>query len=101
MNYQTAFLFILFISPIELISAKSQKEIHIESASQFQQWCKKQSYRHFRQKKRMPYNWSASTFRNLNDYQTKGSWKVEGKEREIFCSIRVGEKAKYTNLEIH
>ena len=101
MNYQTAFLLILFISPIQLVSAKSEKEMYIESASQFQQWCKKQSYRHFRQKRQQPYNWVASTIRRLNDYETSGSWKVNKVEVGVFCLIRIGNKAKYSKIEIH
>lgn len=100
MNYPTAFLLILFISPTQLLLAKSEKEIHIESASQFQQWCKNQSYRHFRQKKQQPYNWVASTIRKLNDYETTGSWKVNRVEVEVLCQIRIGQKAKYSKIEI-
>ena len=82
------------------VQAKSEKEVVIESASQFQRWCKSQSYRHFRQKKQQPYNWSASTIRKLNDYQTTGSWKVNNEQIDVFCHIRIGKKAKYTKLEI-
>ena len=83
------------------VQAKSEKEVVIESASQFQRWCKSQSYRHFRQKKQQPYNWSASTIRKLNDYQTAGSWKVNNEQIDVFCHIRIGKKAKYTKIEIH
>ena len=83
------------------VQAKSEKEVVIESASQFQRWCKSQSYRHFRQKKQQPYNWSASTIRKLNDYQTTGSWKVNNDQIDIFCHIRIGKKAKYTKIETH
>lgn len=89
-------LFIISVS----VQAKSEKEVVIESASQFQHWCKSQSYRHFRQKKQQPYNWSASTIRQLNDYQTSGSWKVNNMQRGVFCQIRIGKKAKYTKIEI-
>ena len=94
-------LFLLLVTPFHGPSAKSQKEAYIESASQFQKWCKYLSYRHFRQKKLQAYNWTASTIRELNDYQTTGSWKVNREKRDVYCSIRVGEKAKYTLLEIH
>jgi len=80
--------------------AKSQKEVIIETASQFQNWCKHLSYRHFRQKKQIPYNWSSSTIRQLNDYETSGRWKVNNIERSVFCQIRKGRKAKYTKIEI-
>ena len=83
------------------VQAKSEKEVVVESASQFQRWCKSQSYRHFRQKKQQPYNWSASTIRKLNDYQTIGSWKVNNEQIDVYCHIRIGKKAKYTKLEIH
>ena len=101
MKYSLIAVAVLFVILFDVVMAKSQQDIYIDSASQFQKWCQQLSYRHFRQKKLQPYNWSASTYRNFNDYQTEGSWKVEGKEREVFCSIRVGAKAKYTNLEIH
>ena len=94
-------LIILLISPIQFLNAKSEKEAVIDSASQFQQWCKRQSYRHFRQKQQQPYNWSASTIRQLNDYQTTGSWKVNNDQIDVFCHIRIGKKAKYTKIEIH
>lgn len=91
---------LFFISPLTSHAVKSQKETVIESASQFQRWCKQLSYRHFRQKHLMPYNWSASTIRELNDYQTSGSWKVNNVEKTIFCQVRIGKKAKKTKLEI-
>ena len=100
MKYPLTFVLILFISPLHLLSAKPEKEVLIESASQFQRWCKDLSYRHFRHKKQQPYNWSASTIRQLNDYQTSGSWKVNNVEMDVFCQIRIGRKAKYTKLEI-
>lgn len=101
MKYPIAFILILLVSPFHLIHAKSEKEIVIESASQFQRWCKSQSYRHFRQKKQQAYNWSASTIRQLNDYQTTGSWKVNNTEIDVFCHIRIGKKAKHIKIEIH
>lgn len=94
----TAVLFL--ISPIPSSAAKSGKEAAIESASQFQRWCKTLSYRHFRKKQLTPYNWSASTIRQLNDYQTTGSWKVNNAVKAIFCQIRIGKKAKKTKIEI-
>ena len=101
MKYLAAFIFIFLTSPFDLIHAKPEKERVIESASQFQRWCKRQSYRHFRQKKQQPYNWSASTIRQLNDYQTSGSWKVNNAQIDVFCQIRIGKKAKHTKIEIH
>ena len=82
------------------VQAKSEKEVVIESASQFQRWCKSQSYRHFRQKKQQPYNWAASTIRKLNDYETTGSWKVNNDQIDVLCHIRIGKKAKHTKFEI-
>jgi hypothetical protein len=95
------FVLIFFISPIHSLAAKSQKNVTIESAAQFQRWCKHLSYRYFRRKKQQPYNWSASTIRQLNDYQTSGSWKVNNMEKKMFCQIRKGKKAKHTKIEIH
>lgn len=95
----TYVVFLVIFIP-QLVAAKSQKEAYIESASQFQRWCKDLSYRHFRQKKQTPYNWSSSTIRQLNDYQTSGSWKVDNTEKKVFCQIRKGKKAKYTKIEI-
>ena len=93
-------IFIFFILSTHILFAKSQKEIYIESASQFQRWCKSLSKSHFKQKKQQAYNWSASTIRQLNDYQTSGSWKVNNEEKKIFCQIRIGKKAKHTKMEI-
>lgn len=101
MKYSYIVITILLVSLLDAVFAKSQQDVYIESASQFQKWCKHLSYRHFRQKKRQAYNWSASTIRQFNDYQTTGSWKVDRKERRVICQIRVGQKAKYTSLEIH
>lgn len=100
MNRLTILVLFFLISPLHSLSAKSEKEAYIETASQFQKWCKSLSYRHFRQQKQQPYNWSASTIRQLNDYQTTGSWKVDNEERRIFCQIRIGKKAKKTKMEI-
>lgn len=100
MKYPLTVVLILFLSSIHSVTAKSEKNAVIESASQFQRWCKSLSYRHFRQKKQQAYNWSASTIRQLNDYQTSGSWKVSNVEKEVFCEIRIGKKAKYTKLVI-
>lgn len=101
MKYSHLVIVILMISLLDAVFAKNLEEVYIESASQFQKWCKHLSYRHFRRKKFQPYNWSASTVRQFNDYQTTGSWKVNRKERRVMCHIRVGQKAKYTLLEIH
>ena len=104
MKYPLIIISVLFITPAFTpgywLAAKSHNEVIIESASQFQKWCKSLSYRHFRQLKQQPYNWSASTFRQLNDYQTSGSWKVDNTERRIICQIRIGKKANQTKMEI-
>lgn len=100
MNYTVILLFIILISPFDSLPAKSEKETYIKSASQFQRWCKTLSYRHFSRKHQQAYNWSSSTIRKLNDYQTTGSWKVNNVERDVFCRIRIGKKAKSTKLEI-
>lgn len=101
MKYSVLFLSIIFISHSAISVAKSEKEIYIETASQFQRWCRDLSYRHFKQKKQQAYNWTASTIRELNDYQTRGSWKVGSLEKSVFCQIRIGKKAKTTKVEIH
>ncbi len=101
MKYSLIFVFVFFVYPFHLVLAKSQKNTAIESASQFQRWCKNLAYRHFRQKKQQPYNWSASTIRQLNDYQTSGSWKINNVEKKVFCQIRIGKRAKYTIMKIH
>lgn len=101
MKYPLIIVSIIFISPLYSLAAKGQKEIVIESASQFQRWCKSLSYRHFKRKKQTPFNWSASTIRQLNDYQTSGRWKVDNLEISVFCQIRKGRKAKYTKIEIY
>lgn len=100
MKYSLVIVIVLFIYPAHWVNAKPQKENVIESASQFERWCKRLSYRHFRHKKQQAYNWSASTIRQLNDYQTSGSWKVNNVEIHIFCQIRIGKKAKHTIFEI-
>ena len=100
MKYPLTIVLIFFISSIHSVTAKSEKNAVIESASQFQRWCKSLSYRHFRRKKQQPYNWSASTIRQLNDYQTSGSWKVNNVEMKVSCRIRIGKKAKKTKIEI-
>lgn len=101
MKYSLIFVFVFFVYPFHLVLAKSQKNTAIESASQFQRWCEKLSYRHLRQKQQQPYNWSASTIRQLNDYQTSGSWKINNVEKKVFCQIRIGKRAKYTIMKIH
>ena len=101
MKYPLIFVFIFFIYPFNLVLAKSQKNTAIESAVQFQRWCKNLSYRYFRQKQQQPYNWSASTIRQLNDYQTLGRWKIDNVEMKVFCQIRIGKKAKYTIMKTH
>ena len=100
MKYSLLIITILVVSLLDAVFAKSQDDVYIESASQFQKWCKHLSYRHFRRKKLQPYNWSASTIRQLNDYQTLGRWKVERQERQVLCQIRIGERAKHTQFEI-
>lgn len=100
MKFQTLFALTIFVATNYSVNAKSQKEEFIETAFQFQRWCKTLSYRLFRQKKLNPYNWSASTIRQLNDYQTKGSWKVNKQEIHVYCQIRKGKKAKYTKIDI-
>lgn len=100
MKYSLIIISVLFAYPVHWLAAKSQNETYIDSASQFQKWCKSLSYRHFRQHKQQPYNWTASTIRQLNDYQTSGSWKVDNEERSIFCRIRIGKKAKQTKMDV-
>ena len=100
MNYTVILLFIILSFPFVSLPAKSEKESYIKSAFQFQRWCKILSYRHFRRKNQQAYNWSSSTIRKLNDYQTTGSWKVNNVERDVFCQIRIGKKAKNIKLEI-
>lgn len=101
MKYPLTVVLIFFLSPTHSVTAKNEKNAVIESASQFQRWCKSLSYLHFIRKKQQPYNWSASTIRQLNDYQTSGSWKVNNVEKKVYCQIRIGKKAKLTKIEIH
>jgi outer membrane biogenesis lipoprotein LolB len=101
MKYRLTFFLIFFIPSLLLASQKSSKEVVIESASQFQRWCKSLSYRHLSNKHQQPFNWSATTIRQLNDYQTSGSWAVNNDEKKVFCQIRIGKKAKKTKITIH
>ena len=101
MKYTLILISLLLVYPIHWVIAKSEKELYIETASQFQRYCKQLSYRHFRKKKQQPYNWSASTIRQLNDYQVSGSWKVNNVEMQVYCQIRIGKKAKYTKMKIN
>jgi len=101
MNYTTILLLIIFTLPLNSLAAKPKKEAYIESASQFESWCKHLSYRHFRRKKQQLYNWSSSTIRKFNDYITTGSWKVNNAERKVTCRIHIGKKAKHTKIKIH
>ena len=94
MKYTTIFVVILLVTSFQSLSAKSVKNTYIKSASQLQNWCKKQSYRHFQRKQQQPYNWSASTIRDFNDYQTTASWKVNNVEKHVYCEIRIGKKTK-------
>lgn len=100
MKYLVIAVSVLTLSPIATPSAKSEKEVYIESASQFQRWCKKSSYRHLKKKKLQPFNWSASTIRQLNDYQTTGSWRVKRSQKKVFCQIRIGKMAKTIKIKI-
>jgi len=87
-------------SPPYIAVTASEKNTIIDSASQFQNWCKKRAYRYFLRKKQKAYNWSASTIRKLNDYQTHGYWHVGGIEKEIFCQIRKGKRVKWAKFKI-
>jgi len=100
MKHITILIVIFLVSAFHPLAAKSKKNRYIESASQFEDWCRSLSYRHFKRKKQQAYNWSASTIRQLNDYQTKGRWKVNNIEMKVFCQIRIGKKAKTTKIEI-
>lgn len=100
MKYSLIVIAVLFVILLDVTMAKSQKDEVIESAYQFQKWCKHLSYRYFRKKKQQPYNWGATTYRELNDYQTEGSWKVDNLKRYVTCTIHIGERAKYTIMEI-
>ncbi len=100
MKCTTLLIAILLAISFSSFAAKSEKNARIVSAAQLQNWCKKLSYRYFRHKKQQPYNWSASTIRNFNTYQTTGSWRVNNVEKHIYCEIQVGKKAKKTKIEI-
>jgi len=100
MKYLWILLFIFTISSPHIVIAASEKNATIDSASQFQNWCKTLSYRYFLRKKQKAYNWSASTIRKLNDYQTNGHWKVGDREKAVFCQIRKGKKAKWAQFKI-
>lgn len=95
------FIIVIFSTlPLSIITAKSKKDDYIESAQQFQRWCKLETQRYFKRRKITPYNWSASTYRQLNDYKTHGRWKIGRNEIEVLCQIRIGDKAKYTQIKI-
>ncbi|MDH5394659.1 MAG: hypothetical protein OEW97_00150 [Gammaproteobacteria bacterium] len=100
MKFLVMVIAMFVLLPLQQAAAKNQNEVVIESASQFQALCKKISLRYFRKQKRWPYNWSASTYRDLNDYITNGVWKIERQKAEVSCRIRKGRKAKYTKLKI-
>jgi len=100
MKYVWMLLFSFSLLAPHIVIAASEQNTAIDSAFQFQNWCKKISYRHFSRKKQKAYNWSASTIRQLNEYQTHGYWYVDGIEKEIFCRIRKGKKAKWAKYNI-
>lgn len=100
MKFLVMIIAVFTLLPHHQVMAKNQNEVVIESASQFQAWCKKISLHYFRKQKRWPYNWTASTYRDLNDYITTGVWKIERQKAEVSCRIKKGRKAKYTKLKI-
>lgn len=79
---------------------KYSKNQYIETAADLQHWCKYQSYRHFRRKKLMAYNWTVTTIRQMNDFHAEGSWTVQNQHFAVTCQIRKGRRAKYTKIEI-
>jgi len=100
MKYVWILLVISSTLSSHIVIAASEQNATIDTAFQFQNWCKKLSYRYFLRKKQKAYNWSASTIRQLNEYQTHGYWYVDGIEKEIFCRIRKGKKAKWAKYNI-
>ena len=105
MKYKQMAGFILFYLCAGTIFAHNNyfhhsRESRIKTAADLQHWCKSESYRHFRQKKLTPYNWTVITIRKLNDFHAKGSWTVNNQHFDISCRIRKGKKAKYAEIEI-
>ena len=93
-------LCILLVSTATALGHQNKKERVIETAAQLQHWCKSLSSRYFKRRQLIPYNWSARTVRQMNDFHTSGYWSVSNGTKAIDCYIRKGLKAKHTKLVI-
>lgn len=105
MKYQQVMGLVLFCQCVVSVFAHSNyshhsKESPIETAADLQEWCKLVSYRHFKRKKLVPYNWSVKTVRTVNDFESRGSWTVRNQHFAVICQVRKGKKAKHTKIEI-
>lgn len=49
------------------------------------QWCEKHTLHYLQKRGYQPYNWTATTYIEGDDYVTKGTWRVDVDELAVEC----------------
>lgn len=72
----------------------------VNGAAAVKEWCEKKSFKHFRKKKLIPYNWTASWWDEGNTIVVKGEWRVEQGRALVTCSAIRGEGLSGAVMEV-
>ena len=80
--------------------ANNEDEKSIFHESELRDWCKTESFRHFKSRHTTPYNWTSKWWNKGNMLYAKGQWKIKGRKVKVNCHLRKGGKAKYAEMVI-
>jgi len=72
-------------------------------AATARKWCEKQTLHYLQKRGYQPYNWSATTYIEGDDYVTKGLWRIDVDELQVECVTKKdGKKSggRYKILDI-
>lgn len=63
-------------------------------AAAARKWCENQTLRFLKKRGYEPYNWSATTYIEGDEYVTKGTWRIDVDQLEVECvSGKKGRKS--------
>lgn len=76
-----------------LLALPSSGAAALGPATVARQWCEKHTLHYLQKRGYQPYNWTATTYIEGDDYVTKGSWRVDVDELQVECvSKKNGKK---------
>lgn len=67
------------------LSANGFAALALGPSATARKWCEKQTLHYLQKRGYQPYNWSATTYIEGDDYVTKGIWRIDVDDLKVEC----------------